>query len=96
MIPADCDRAYLEKHYALTVKYVGKTLRTVDDKPQWVKVTRVRAECCKKFWTADIEILADKETPEILEAEVARYVDALKLTILKHEDSRDHKRLELC
>lgn len=96
MIPADCDRAYLEKHYALTVTPKGKTLRTVDDVPQWVKVTQVRAECCKKFWTADIEILADKETPEILEGEVAKYIDSIKLAILKHEDTKDHMRFKLC
>jgi hypothetical protein len=95
VIPANCDREYLEKHYALTVKSVGKTLRTVDDLPQWVKVTRIRAECCGKYWTADIEILADKETPEILGGEVAKYVDSIKLAILKHEDTRDHKELRL-
>lgn len=95
MIPADCDRAYLEKHYALTVKSVGKTLRTVDDKPQWVNVTRVRAECCKKFWQGDIEILSDMETKETLDAEVEKRIDAIKLAILKHEDTKDHRRLIL-
>ena len=84
MIPANCDRAYLEEIYDLKFSQ-AKTLRTVDDKPQWVVCLLMSAMCMGKILTATKEFLADKVTPELIAEYEAKYVDSLKLEILRRE-----------
>lgn len=86
MIPANVDRVYLEEIYDLKIE-TGKTLRTVDGTPQWVVVISLSAICLGKPLKASQEILAGKATPELIEKCTNKFIESLKLEILKREET---------
>jgi hypothetical protein len=89
MIPADVTRAYLEEIYDFKVT-TGKTLRTVDGRPQWVLVMTFSATCLGKPLKGSQEILADKATPELIEARTQGFIESLKMRILTLEEAESH------
>ncbi len=84
-IKADADIESLKRDYALVIER-GKTLLTVDDKPQWVQVTKFTAICCGKLLMHTSEHLDGKMTPEVQAEKEAFIIEALKLKILETEE----------